>query len=67
MKSKIIKRLKFIFSRKFIILLLLVIQIGFLSKILINAIEYSQWLNAVLVAIGLVTALIIINNDNYTP
>ena len=42
-------------------------QIVFLSNLLIDAIEYSSKINTVLIAIGLITALFIINDDSYTP
>ncbi len=67
MKKKIIKFLKFIFSRKFIIILLLVIQILLIISLIKTVKEQFAVVYAIMTIIGAITVIFIINNNKSSP
>lgn len=66
-RKKIIGILKFIFSRKALIILLLIFQVAAIIVLMAILKEHFAGVYGCMVAMGLITVYFIMNNDHYNP
>lgn len=67
MKEKIATILRLIFSKKFIIILLLLLQIYLFTAIIFSLVDYSNIITALSIIISIIAAVKVLNNEKYSP
>ncbi|MGN0607243.1 MAG: cardiolipin synthase [Oscillospiraceae bacterium] len=67
MKKKLINMMKFVFSRKSVVVLLLLFQIIMIVMLLITVREHFAFVYGIMTVIGAITVVFIINNNKRSP